>query len=213
MKNIVIVGSGGLAKEVKNLIEDINQQKEQWNLLGFIDSWGKSKGDNVIDGKSVIGTIDDFNMITEQMYAIIAIGFPDKLRDAASKISNPNILFPNLIHPATLVRNDIKIGKGNIITFGNFMSCNIELGNFNFFNTKCAVGHDTKIGNYNIFNPNVQISGNVTIGNENYFGMNSSILQNKNIGNNNKIDAYSFVIRNIKDGNVYFGIPAKKTNI
>ena len=34
MKNIVIIGSGGLATEVKCLIDAINRNQPQWNLLG-----------------------------------------------------------------------------------------------------------------------------------------------------------------------------------
>ena len=38
MKDIVIVGSGGFAKEVAFLIEECNKVEKIWNLLGFIDN-------------------------------------------------------------------------------------------------------------------------------------------------------------------------------
>ena len=37
IKDIVIIGSGGLAKEVALLIEEVNKKEEVWNFLGFID--------------------------------------------------------------------------------------------------------------------------------------------------------------------------------
>ena len=37
MKDIVIIGSGGLAKEVVFLIEEINKIENKWKILGFID--------------------------------------------------------------------------------------------------------------------------------------------------------------------------------
>jgi len=37
MEDIVIRGSGGLAREIAFLIERINQEKPKWNLLGYID--------------------------------------------------------------------------------------------------------------------------------------------------------------------------------
>jgi sugar O-acyltransferase (sialic acid O-acetyltransferase NeuD family) len=210
MKNIVIIGAGGLAKEVKYLIDDINQREQQWDLLGFIDSWGREKGAIIVDDKAVISTVEELNETREEVYTVIAIGSPDKLKDAAIKIANQNIIFPNLIHPSAVVSRDIKMGFGNIVTFTNFISCNVEIGNFNFFNWKCGVGHDTKIGSCNIFNPNAQISGNVIIGDGNLWGMNSSIVQGKRVGNNNTIGASSFVMRNIRDDASYFGIPAEK---
>jgi sugar O-acyltransferase (sialic acid O-acetyltransferase NeuD family) len=209
MKNIVIVGSGGLAKEVKCLIDDINDRTEEWNLLGFIDSWGKQKGDEIIERKTVIGTIDELNAMNREIYAIIAIGIPERIKDAATKITNPNIRFPNLIHPTAIVRNSTKLGFGNIFTPFVFISCDIEIGNFNLFNGG-SLGHDVKVGSFNVFGPGVKISGNVTVGDESCFGLYASVLQGKSIGNNNKIDAYSFIIRNIKDNGSYFGIPAVK---
>jgi sugar O-acyltransferase (sialic acid O-acetyltransferase NeuD family) len=210
MKDIVIVGSGGLAKEVKCLIDDINDQEPEWNLLGFIDSWGRQKGDEIIEGKAVIGTIDDLNAMNKEIHAIIAIGTPEKIKDAKEKIIASNIEFPNLIHPTATVRTTSKIGFGNILTGYVFISCDVEIGNFNLFNGSISIGHDVKIESFNVFNPSTRISGNVKIGNGNFWGLNSCILQGKSVGNNNRIGACSFVMRNIKDNGFYFGIPAVK---
>jgi sugar O-acyltransferase (sialic acid O-acetyltransferase NeuD family) len=209
MKDIVIIGSGGIAVEVKYLIDDINATTEEWNFLGFIDSWGKNKGEIIAEEKAVIGSIEDLNAMKDEVYAVIAIGTPERIKDVALQIKNPNVKFANLIHPTAIVHRTAKIGYGNIITFTNFISCNTEIGNFNLFNTKCGIGHHVQIGSFNVFNPNTQISGNVKIGNENFFALNSSVLQELNIGNKNKIGAHSFVMRNIKDNGSYFGIPAK----
>ena len=37
MKPIVIIGAGGLAREVAWLIEEINAVREEWELLGYVD--------------------------------------------------------------------------------------------------------------------------------------------------------------------------------
>ncbi len=210
MKNIVIVGSGGLATEIKYLIDAINKDKpHQWNLLGFIDSWGKQKGDEIIDEYKIVGTIESLNDVVEEIFTIIAIGNPQYIKDAAERIHNPLIKFANLIHPGVEINSTIS-GHGNIINFGSFISCNVQIGDFNFFNTFCAVGHDVCIGSFNVFNPRTQISGSVHVGDVNFWGMNSSIIQGKKVGNNNKIGASSLVIRNIKDNESLFGIPATK---
>ena len=46
IKDIVIIGASGLAKEVSLLIQDINKDKTQWNILGFIDNDEKNVGVN-----------------------------------------------------------------------------------------------------------------------------------------------------------------------
>jgi len=211
MEDIVIIGTGGLATEVKYLIDAINKDKAHWNLLGFIDDWGlKRKNDEIIDGYKHIGSIEDLNNTSGNIFVVLAFGKSQYIKEAVEKISNPNIKFANLIHPSVEINSIENIGYGNIICFGSFISCNVKVGNFNFFNTKCAVGHDVCIGSFNIFNPNSQISGSVTIGNENLWGLNSSVIQGKKIGNNNVIGACSFVLRNIGNNESLFGIPAKK---
>ena len=37
MKNIIIIGAGGVGREVSLIIEKINKLKATWNLIGFID--------------------------------------------------------------------------------------------------------------------------------------------------------------------------------
>jgi hypothetical protein len=45
MKDIVIVGNGGFAKEIRWLIDRINKRSNEWNFLGFVD---KCIGDEII---------------------------------------------------------------------------------------------------------------------------------------------------------------------
>ena len=72
MKNIVIIGAGGVGREVSLIIEKINELKATWNLIGFIDdninSWG-----NVINGYPVIGGIDSLEKLSLDTYVVIAI--------------------------------------------------------------------------------------------------------------------------------------------
>ena len=44
IRDIIIIGAGGLAKEVAFLIEDINKEKMLWNIKGFIDGDIKKTG-------------------------------------------------------------------------------------------------------------------------------------------------------------------------
>ena len=213
MKKIVIIGCGGLAKEIKYLIDAINKEKFEWNLLGFIDDWSITrKGDNLIDGYEVLGDINYLNKLDEEIFGIIAIGNPHYIKKTRESINNANILFPNLIHPTADSDSMHLTGEGNIIGFCSKISCNVEIGDFNFFNSMCVVGHDTVIGSFNVFNPRVQISGSIKIGNGNFFGMGSSVIEKKKVGNYNKICASSLVIKNVKDHESLFGIPATKVD-
>ena len=72
MKNIVIVGAGGVGREVSLIIQQINMLEPTWNLLGYIDdnpaNWG-----NVVNGYAVLGGTDSLIMMDEDTYVVIAI--------------------------------------------------------------------------------------------------------------------------------------------
>ena len=208
LQPIAIYGVGGFGREVLALINTINQKEPKYHFIGFFDD-GIPKGTKTKYGE-ILGNIDDLNKINQPLCLALAIGSSTILHNLLQRIVSTHITFVNLIHPTVEIDDSVKMGKGNIITYGNFISCDVTIGDFNIFNTKCAVGHDTVIGSFNVFNPNSQISGDVTIGDENFWGLNSSVIQGKQVGNNNKIGACSFVIRNVKDDMSLFGIPATK---
>ena len=207
MSNIAIYGTGGFGREVRQLIDQINQHNHIWDFVGYFDDF-LDTGTN-INGFPVLGGINQLNNYEEELSLVIAIGTPQVVENIFIKLGNPKINFPNLIHPSvcydTLYN---QIGNGNIISFGCHFTCDIRIGSFNIFNTRATLGHDVKVGSFNLFQPNVQISGEVVIGNTNFFGVNSCVLQRKNIGNNNKLGAGSLLMRSVKDNGSYFGNPA-----
>ena len=208
MKNIAIVGSGGFAKEVAFLIEDINKQKEEWNLLGFID---KNIGQS--NGKYKVYQNDEWVMnLQDDIYIVFGIGDPSLISKIVKQFSsNPKIKYPNLIHPNVIGDwEQIKMGKGNIICAGNIFTTDIQIGSFNVFNLDCTIGHDTIFGSYNVINPSVNISGGVVLEDEILLGTGTQILQYKKIISNTIIGAGALVTKDILESGVYVGSPVKK---
>ena len=202
MKNIVIVGSGGFAREVEWLIERINRVNPTWNFLGFIDRDGnKSK---------VIGNDNYIVHSTEELYISISIGNPE-IRRKLYKIykSNPLIRFPNLIDPSVLLSNRIRFGEGNIICAGTILTVDISIGSCNLINLDCTVGHDVVIEDFVTVNPSVNISGNVVLGSGSFIGTGTQIIQGITVGNNTIVGAGAVANRNLPSNSTAVGIPAK----
>jgi len=208
-KNISIIGAGGLGREIKLLVDEINSVQETWTIDGFYDD--NFENGALINGVPVLGKIEDLQY-SKCKNCVIAIGDPNILKILSEKFLAIGKFFPNIVHPLASLGSDESnnIGYGNIFTYGFYMTTNVKLQNFNIFNTRVTLGHDVMIGSCNVFFPNAQISGHVTIGDKNIFGMNSSVLSKKSIGSNNKIGAHSLVVSNLNSGMNVFGSPAKK---
>ena len=213
MKDIAIYGFGGFGHEVACLIRHINSVEPTWNIIGYFDD-GVEVGTECKYGK-VLGNIDTLNAWDKPINVVIAIGNVKFLETVSSKITNPNVEFPNLIAPNCFFydKESVVMGKGNIITFGCRMSCNIHIGDFNILNGCVSFGHDVVLGSYNVMFPETRISGQVTIGDKNFFGARCFASQTIKIGNENRFGAGTFVLRKIKDGALYMGNPAKKVDI
>lgn len=213
MKDIAIYGYGGFGHEVACLIQHINKIQPTWNIVGYFDD-GVANGSCCKYGK-VLGDIHTLNAWNQPLSVVIAIGTVKYLEEIPNKITNPLVEFPNLVDPNCFFfdKESVVMGKGNIITFGCRMSCNIHIGNFNILNGCVSFGHDVVLGNYNVLFPETRISGQVSIGNRNFFGARTFAAQTIKIGNDNRFGAGSFILRKIKDGGLYMGNPAKKVSI
>ena len=210
MKDIAIYGAGGFGKEIACLIDRINQERNEWNLIGFFDD-GKEKETQISHYGKVLGGITELNNYPKELYITIAIGKPANIEKIFKSINNSYISFPNLIEPTfkCVDSTTFNIGIGNIIQSGCRASCDVEIGSFNILNSSVAMGHDAKIGDFNVIMPATRISGEVTINNGNLLGVGSIILQQVTIGNNITIGAGSVLMTKPKDGCTYIGNPAK----
>jgi sugar O-acyltransferase (sialic acid O-acetyltransferase NeuD family) len=211
MRNIAIYGAGGFGKEVACIINKINEKEQTWNIVGFFDD-GVPAGTQVSHFGKVLGNMSVLNQWESELNLVFAIGSPRILQLLVNKITNPQVDFPNILHPEVAYSDAVSLtmGKGNLVTRGCSFSCDVTIGDFNQFNSISALAHDVVVGSYNVFMPLTRISGEVHIGDCNFFGIGSIVLQLIKIGSNTRIGAGSIVIKKTKDGFLYMGNPAKK---
>ena len=209
MRNIAIFGAGGFGREVKTIIDAINNQnKEQYNFIGFFDD-GFDKSET-INNYAILGGIKDLNEISEELDLVVAIGDPKVKRRIVSLITNSKINFPSIIHPKASISNEfVTIGKGCIIGEGTIITCNIEIKDFVILNLMCTVGHDTIIENYCSFMPAVNISGEVKIEELVYVGTGAKIINQLEIGKGTIVGAGAVVSKALPENCTAVGIPAK----
>lgn len=207
MVKIAIVGSGGFAREILTLIDDINQRQLTYEIVGFVDSDTLK----LIHGYPVIGDDEYINNTQEAISVVLAVGEPHLKRKIRNKYTNPLVKFPTLIHPSVLMGNkdSINIGEGCIICAGCILTTDIVIKDFVTLNLMCTVGHDTKIDNYCSFMPSVNISGEVNVNEGVYVGTGAKIINQLEIGNNTIVGAGAVVAKSLPADCTAVGVPAK----
>ena len=213
MKDIAIYGAGGFGKEVACLIKRINGVEPQWNFIGFFDDNPDKKGQMISHFGPCLGGVEELNAWPTDLAIAIAMGNSLMVKKVFNNISNKNVSFPNLIDKSFYLVDPetFKIGMGNIIQGLGSASCDVTIGDFNVLNGNVVLGHDVIIGSFNTLMPAVRISGEVKMGECNFFGVASIVLQQIKIGNNIRLGAGSVLMTKPKDGILYMGNPARKT--
>lgn len=212
MKRIFVYGSGGFAREVVWLIEEINKKKKTWKIEGFLDD-DSTKWGSIINDYEILGNFEHLKGEDEPVYVVIAIGNPFIKEKIKNKLNNiKNVFFATLIHPNVLMSKHVNIGIGSIICAGSIITTNVKIGEHVIINLDTTIGHDATINDYSTILPSVNISGNVMIGKKVSVGTGSAIIQNIKIGDNTVVGAGAVVVKNIPANCTAVGVPAKPLN-
>lgn len=207
MKKIAIIGAGGFGREVKMLIDQINEVTPGYEIIGFYDDKEHAE---IINGIPYLGQVENVNKINDPVCLAVAIGDPFTKKKVIGKITNQNIEYPNLIHPSVIIGKDnVSFGKGNIICAGVIITVDIEIEDFVILNLSCTLGHDTKIKSFSSFMPTVNISGEVMINESVYVGTGAKIINLLEIGENTVVGAGAVVAKSLPANCTAVGIPAK----
>ncbi|WP_342473073.1 acetyltransferase [Metasolibacillus sp. FSL H7-0170] len=208
MKNIVIYGSGGFAREVVHLIEDINKASNEWEVLGFLDDNEENHG-LTVNELPVLGGAEWLEGKGE-IHVALGIGSPKAKKAIVIKLAKyENVIFPNLIHPTVTISRFNTLGQGNIICEGNILTVNIDIENFTIINLNCTIGHDVTIKNYSTILPNSSVSGNVVFEEGVDFGTNATIIQGVTVGEWTIVGAGAVVVKDLPAKCTAVGSPAK----
>ena len=208
IREIVILGAGGLAREVAYLIEEINRQGEVWRLLGYVDKEPDQVG-TIVGNYPVMATESEIASWTCD--AVIAVGDPAQIQIIRGKISSyPGLTFPNLVHPSVIWdAASISMGVGNIICAGATLTVNIKIGSFNILNMNSSYGHDVVIDDCCVISPGVAVGGGVQVGRGCLLGMGSQIYQYRTIGPGATVSMGSAVFSDVPPNTMVIGVPAR----
>ena len=209
LKDIVIIGAGGVGRETALIIEDINNVNKEWNLIGFVDD-----NDNIqktkINDYDVVGKLEYLLNYKKEVYVVCAIANYNVKKSIVNKLKlNKNIKFATLIHPSTSLNRTVEVGEGCIIYQNAMVTTNVTIGNHVIVSPKAGIGHDTVVKDYCNLLWNVNISGNVVLKEGVLVGSGATVIQGLEIGEGATLGAGAVVIRDIPMNKVAVGNPTR----
>lgn len=198
MNNVVIIGAGGHAKVVADIVI-----KSKDKLLGFLDD---NKKGCVLNEYSVIGKVSDCVNFADDTKFIIAIGNNEIRKRISSEF---DLKWYTAIHPSAQIGFSCQIGVGSAVMANAVINSDTKIGNHCIVNTAAVVEHDNIIADFVHISPNVTLCGAVTVGECTHIGAGSVVRNGITIIDNVTVGIGAAVVKDITVAGKYIGIPAK----
>ena len=208
-QKLVILGAGGHAREVLDVIDAVNAEKPSFEILGFIVEPGFQKPGTLINDVPVLGYFDSLEQKRDQFKAVCGVGFSAPRYRVVQKALQSGIEFVNLIHPDALLTRWVTLGSGVIITAGCILTNQITIGDHVHLNRQANISHDNLLEDFVTVSPGVNLSGNVTLKQGSFIGTGANIIEGKTVGAWSRVGAGAAVIEDIPDNVTAVGVPAE----
>jgi sugar O-acyltransferase (sialic acid O-acetyltransferase NeuD family) len=207
MKELVIIGAGGMGRTIySNALEGVGYG-ERYMVKGFIDD-----NLNALDGypnyPPILDTIKNYQPQENDVF-VSSIGGASR-RACMEDIISRGGDFMALIHKTARIYNNAKLGKGNFIGAYSVIGNDAVVGDYNMIQAYTVIGHDAKIGSWNRIDTHVTCVGGIVVEDEVNIHTSAVISHGVTVGTGAHVGALSFVIRKVKPGTTVMGNPAKK---
>ena len=205
---LAIYGAGGLGREILELARIINGEGNRWTGYLFVDD--DSSKDVVQDVK--VMSFEQIRSLygTDEVEYTIAVGEPSTRRLLFDKLESYSCRIATLVHPDVHIPDTTIVGRGVIISYGCFVSCNVTLGENVILQPNANVGHDDVIGAHSVISTTAALGGACVLGEQAYVGLGVSIRELLNIGTNAVVGMGAVVMRDVEADAIVAGNPARK---
>ena len=206
MAEVVIVGTGGQAREIHALLEALVAGGTAWDVAGFLDDDPAMSG-RTVHGLPVLGGIDW--LAGKAVQVAVGVGATASRREVVLRIEAAGEhAFPALVHPDASVGPGVELGVGAIVAAGAVLTTDIVIGPHALVNFGCTIGHDASIGGYATVAPGAHISGAVHVEEGADVGTGASVIQGVTIGAWSVVGAGAAVVRDVAAHTTVVGVPA-----
>lgn len=174
--DLILIGAGGLAYDVIDCVNEINQEKMSWNLLGVLDD---TVQDFSYRGVEWIGTSDKAFSQAPDTHFLVCFSSPNHFflrKPFLEKMqARQDLHFANVIHPTVSLSPTASLGRGLFLSRGVIVGPQARVGNHVIVLFNSVVSRFVGIGDYSFLSANVNITGRCQVGESCYLGVNATI--------------------------------------
>jgi sugar O-acyltransferase (sialic acid O-acetyltransferase NeuD family) len=210
MRDLIIVGAGGFARETAAAVAALNEVTPTWRLLGFLDDdealHGRLRG-----GVPILGGIDEVRELPTAA-VVVCTGNP---RDYASRarivrrLALPPERYTTLVHPSAQVADGCVVGPGSVLLAQVVLTADVHVGAHVAVMPQVVLTHDDAVDEYTTIASGARLGGAARLARGAYVGSGALIREGVTIGAWSLVGTGSVVLHDIPAGEVWAGNPAR----
>jgi sugar O-acyltransferase (sialic acid O-acetyltransferase NeuD family) len=208
---LLIVGAGGLAREVLAVVRAINSVSARWTVVGYCDDNPALHG-TLIEGVPVLGPIDVVHATPDA--AVVVCTASTRNQASRQRITDRLGLtaerYATVVHPAAAIAQGTELGAGSVIMALVAVTAPQVVGAHVVVMPHTTITHDDRIADYVTFASRVSLSGGVTVGETVYLGSGALVREGVSIGAGALIGMGAVVLNDVPPGEVWVGNPARR---
>src|SRR5436190_3055245 len=206
---LIILGTGGNAYDLLDIVEAINAGGAQWEVTGFLDD-ARPAGSEYL-GVPILGRLGDAGRFGRESF-VNAIGSDASYSKRPGIIATTGLAedrFATLVHPGAGVSSRARLGRGTYVNHGASIAGNVTVGVHVAVGPGAIVGHDATIGDYSMLAPGCVVSGFVRVGRAAYIGAGAMLRQRLSVGDGALMGMGCVVLGDVAATATVVGNPAR----
>ncbi|CAM5403220.1 NeuD/PglB/VioB family sugar acetyltransferase [Leifsonia shinshuensis] len=207
MRDLVLIGASGLAREVMAM------RQPGMRVIGVLDDDPGLHGHS-IGGVEILGGLE----LAAQLPGALAVcvGGGAGRRAIVQRLTALGVgpeRYATLVDDGARLSENSLVGAGTIILAGTVLTADVIVGRHVVVMPNCTLTHDDIVDDYATLAAGVAVGGVVRVGEAAYLGMNSSIRQRVSVGAGATIGMGAVVLTDVPAGQTWAGVPARELGV
>lgn len=204
MKDLVIVGAGGFARETAAAALAGGRR-----VLGFVDDNPDLHG-TVRSGLPILGPVD--SVIGFEADVVVCVGNPRNFtvrQQIVVRLGLDPARYATVVHPSVSIGAGSSVGEGTVLLAGTVLTADVTVGAHVAVMPQVVLTHDDLVGSYATVASGVRLGGGAVLETGAYVGSGAMIREGVTVGSWALVGMGSVVLHDVPSGEIWAGSPAR----